>query len=186
MADRFLFSLPADFFLMDSEGILDAGDLPAVQNAPSLRSAIKFADGADESAAVSKPFRWPDGSAGCAAGSGLKLKLRFFGDSAPGANNRIDFEAAIEAVSESDAHDLHATPWAGAAARTVDTTGYATVDPNAGEDCEDEISFTQAQADGVAPGDEVRIALRRDSDDGINDTYADSVWLYEVGVYEVT
>lgn len=183
MADRFLFSLPADFFIADANGIFDAGDIPALQAAPSGRSSLKFPDGSDESAAVSKSFRWPDG---CASASGVKLKLRFFGDAAPGANNRVDFEAAIEAVSESDAHDLHATPDAFAAARGIDTTGYATVDPDAGEDCEDEITFTEAQADGIEPGDSVRVAVRRDSDDGTNDTYADSVWLQRVDVYEVT
>lgn len=183
MAENFLFSLPASAFIPDADGIFDAGDIPAVQRAPSGRSSLMFGDGSDESAIVSHSFRWPDG---CTSGSGVKLVPRFFGDAAPGGSNRVDFEAAIEAISESDAHDLHATPDCFAAARAVDTTGYATVDPNAGEDCEDEISFTQAQADNIEPGDSVRVALRRDSDDGSNDTYADSVWVLRVDVFEVT
>ena len=180
MADKFLGSLSALAFKGDSHGIFDAGDVPAVPAAPMGRMAIKFADGTNESAAVSRPFGIPADF--WTSGSGLKLKIYYFGSSAPGTANKVDFEGCVEAISEGDPHNLASTADAFAAPQGV----VDTIDANAGELCVAEIAFTKAQADDLEPGDCVRIALRRDSDDLVNDTYADAVWVVHVDLYEMS
>lgn len=178
MADKYRMSLPASFFLGDQNTIIEAGDIAAVPAAPSGRAAMKFIDGADESAAVSQSFLIPDSNI-WTSGSGVKLKIHYFGDS-PGTNSVI-LDAALECISPSDPHDMHATPDAFAAHKSVTDA----LDANAGELNVAEISYNQAEADAIEPEDACRICIRRDSADG-SDNYADSIWVTHVDLYEVT
>ena len=140
---------------------------------------MKFLDGADEHAMVSKSFTvfdsniWTDGS-------GVKLKIHYFGDAAGGGGSVV-LDGAFECIAESDAHDMHATADCFAAHQSVTDA----VDANAGEENVATITFTQAQADAIAAGDACRICIRRDSADA-SDDYADSIWIAHVDLYEVT
>ena len=177
MADVSLVSFPCSAFYGDDKGIIDAGDLPATPDNNDGRAGIKFVDGSDEHAAVSYSFRMPSQYGGS---NNLKVSLASHGDAAPGANNGVRWNVACEAITESDAHDLQGGGDYFAAPQAL--TG--TVDANAGELNIDEITFTNAQADGVQPGDIFRLCIRRDSDHA-DDTYADSVWLLEVQILDV-
>ena len=178
MADEFRLSLPASFFAGDQNAIIEAGDIAGVPAAPSGRSAMKLADGADESAIVSQSFSIPAADI-WTDGSGVKLLVYYFGDAAGGGGSVV-LDGAFECVTESDAHDMHATADAFAAAQSVTDA----VDAAAGELNVATITFTQAQADAIVAGDACRICLRRDSADG-SDDYADSIWVTHVDVYEV-
>lgn len=179
MADKFRISLSASFFMGDNNTIIEAGDIAAVPAAPSGRAAMKFIDGANESAMVSQSFSIPDANI-WTSGSGAKLKIYYFGDKI-GDGQSVICDGAFECITPSDAHDMHAVADAFAAHQSVTDA----VDANAGELNVAEISFSQAQADAVEPGDACRICIRRDSADG-SDDYADSVWVTHVDLYEVT
>lgn len=178
MADEFRFTLPAGMWIGDENGIVDAGDNPSTPDAPSGRSSGKFPDGSDESAMVSQSFSIPSSDI-WTSGSGAKLKIYYFGDAA-GGGNAVRLEAAFECITESDAHDLHAGADFFAAVQGVTDT----VDAAAGEECVAEISFTQAQADAIEPGDSCRLVIRRDSDLA-GDNYADAIWIKQVDLLEV-
>lgn len=181
MADLFRYSLPASFFIGDENAIIEAGDIPATPDNPSGRASMKFPDGSDEPAMVSQSFAIPASDV-WTSGSGVKLKIYYFGDAAPGANNDVQFDAAFECVSEADALDLHGT------ADDFDTeqTVSEAMDANAGRLNVMEISFIQAEADGIEPEDSCRICVRRDSNAGAGvDDYADSIWVLHVDLYEV-
>lgn len=179
MADQFVMSLPASMFIGDENTIIEAGDLAATPDAPSGRSSIKFLDGADEHAIVSQSFSIPASDI-WTSGSGVKLKIYYFGDAAGGGGSVV-LDAAFECITEGDAHDMHATADAFAAHQSVADA----VDVNAGRENVAVISFNQAQADAIEPEDGCRIAVRRDSADGADD-YADSIWITHVDLYEVT
>lgn len=183
MADKFRMSLPASFFMGDENTIIEAGDIAAIPAAPSGRASMKFPDGADESAMVSQAFSIPDANI-WTSGSGVKLKIYYFGDAAGDGAKKVELEGAFECITDSDAHDMHATADAFAAPQTVNDI----VDPDAGAELNvAEISFNQAQADAIAAGDACRICIRRDSDAGGGlDDYADSIWVTHVDLYEVT
>jgi len=178
MADEFRMSLPASAFVGDQNTIIEAGDLPAVPANPSGRASMKFLDGADEHAMVSQSFSIPDANI-WTNGSGAKLLVYYFGDKAGGGESVI-FDGAFECITESDAHDMHATADCFAAHQSVTDA----VDANAGELNVATITFNQAQADAIAAGDACRICIRRDSADG-SDDYADSIWITHVDLYEV-
>jgi len=178
MADEFRMSLPASFFTGDQNTIIEAGDIPALAAAPSGRSSMKFIDGANESAMVSQSFSVPDANI-WTDGSGAKLLIYYFGDAAGGGGSVV-LDGAFECITESDAHDMHATADAFAAHQSVTDA----VDANAGELNVATITFNQAQADAIAAGDACRICIRRDSADGADD-YADSIWITHVDLYEV-
>jgi len=179
MANVSRLTLPPSMFIPDEEGIIDGSDVPAVQDNLNGRVCWKFPDGSDESAIVSQPFVVPSQ---ITSGNSLILRLFTHGDAAPGGSSGVAWQAAWEAITESDAHDLEGTGDAFAAAQAVN----ADVDAAAGELNVDDISFSQAQADAIEPGDYARIVIRRDSDDAVNDDYADSVWLTAVELLEVT
>lgn len=179
MADKYRMSLPASFFIGDQNTIIEAGDLPAVPASPSGRSSMKFDDGADEHAMVSKSFSIPDANI-WTNGSGTKLFIHYFGDAAGGGGSVV-LDAAFECITEGDPHDMHATADAFAAHQSVTDA----VDANAGRENVAVITFNQAQADAIAAGDGTRICIRRDSADG-SDDYADSIWITHVDLYEVT
>lgn len=177
MADESRASFPASFFLGDNNAIIEAGDIPAAPSNVNGRVVMKFIDGSDESAAVSFSFGIPDSNI-WTSGSGVKLKIYYFGDSA--GTNSVIFDAALECITEGDAVDMHASGDAFAAHQSVTDA----VDAGVGRLNVAEISFSQAQADAIEPGDSCRIVLRRDSLDG-SDNYADSVWVAHVDLYEV-
>ncbi len=177
MADKSRISLSASFFIGDENAIIEAGDLPAAPDSPSGRASMKFVDGADEHAMVSQSFSVPDLNI-WTSGSGARLKIYYFGDSA--GTNSVIFDAAFECISPSDAHDMHAGADYFAAHQSVTDA----LDANAGELNVTEIVFNQAQADAIEPEDAIRIVLRRDSADG-SDDYADSVWVTHIDLYEV-
>lgn len=178
MADLFRMSLPASCFIGDQNTIIEAGDIAAIPAAPSGRSSMKFIDGADESAMVSQSFSIPDANI-WTSGSGVRLKIYYFGDSA--GTNSVVLDAAFEAITPSDAHDMHAVADAFAAHKSVTDA----LDANAGELNVAEIAYNQAEADAIEPEDACRICVRRDSADG-SDDYADSIWITHVDLYEVT
>lgn len=178
MADEFRFSFPASFFIGDQNAIVEAGDIAAVHDSISGRASIKFIDGANESAAVSQSFSCP--SDAWTDGSGVEVRIHYFGDAAGGGAG-VKWDVAFEAISESDAHDMHATADAFDGEQTVTDV----VDAAAGELNIAIVNFTQAEADAITNGDAVRMVLRRDSADGVEDDYADSVWVTHVDLYEV-
>jgi hypothetical protein len=91
--------------------------------------------------------------------------------------NLIDFEVAVEAVTDGDATDLDGTT-------SFDSvnSGSATVPGTAGYI--DQISITLTNADSIAAGDYVRFSVSRDADDGSNDTAAGDLYLLLVEVLD--
>ena len=183
MADEFRISLPATAFVGDQNTIIEAGDIAAVPGNINGRSVMVLADGANESAMVSHSFSIPASDI-WASGSGVKIKVYYFGDSAGGGGGVI-LDAALECITESDAHDMHATGdffyvTAIGAAQTVDDA----VDANAGELNVATFTLTQAEADAIEPADACRICIRRDSADG-DDDYAEAIYVTHVDLYEV-
>jgi hypothetical protein len=176
MADVSLLTLPASAFVGDENTIIEAGDIPALPDAPSGRSSIKFIDGADESAAVSQSFVMPTQYAGS---NDLKMSIHYFGDAAGGGGS-VKWDVAWEAITESDAHDMHG----GADYFDGEQTTTDAVDAAAGELNVASISATNVNCDGVQPGDSCRLCVRRDSADG-GDDYADTVWLLAVEILDV-
>ena len=178
MADVSRVQLSSASFYGDDNTIIEAGDIAATPDNQSGRACMKFPDGTDESAMVSQAFPFPTQYT---SGDSLKVKIDWFGDSAPGENNGVQWDVAVEAITPGDAHDLQGTADAFAAAQS----GTGTVNASAGYLNSTTITLTQAQADAVAAGDSVRLCIRRDSNHA-SDTYADSVWITEVEVLEVT
>lgn len=78
----------------------------------------------------------------------------------------IEFEVALEAVSDGDATDLDA----GTSFATVNSSGAVTVPATAGYI--DQVSVTLTNNDSIAAGDYFRLSVSRDSDDATNDTAA--------------
>lgn len=184
MADEFRMSLPASFFIGDQNTIIEAGDIAAVPDNINGRAVMKFPDGANESAMVSQSFSVPASDI-WTSGSGVKVKVYYFGDGAGGGGGVI-LDVALECISESDAHDMHATAdffytTAIGAAQTVDDA----VDANAGELNVAVFTLTQAEADAIEPEDACRLCVRRDSADG-DDDYAEAIYVTHVDMYEVT
>jgi hypothetical protein len=91
--------------------------------------------------------------------------------------NLIDFEVAVEALSDGDTIDTDA-------ATSFDTvnSGSATVPGTAGYI--DQLSITLTNADSVAAGDYVRVSVSRDADDGTNDTATGDLYLHLVEIRE--
>lgn len=83
---------------------------------------------------------------------------------ASATSGKVDFEAAVEAVTAADATDLDA----GTSFDTANTGTAPTVPGTAGY--VGTMSITLTNADSYAAGDYVRISLARDAADGTNDT----------------
>lgn len=79
-------------------------------------------------------------------------------------SGKVDFEIAIEAVTDNDATDLDA----GTSFGTANTITAPTVPGTAGYI--DQISVTLTNQDSIAAGDYFRLSLKRDATDGTNDT----------------
>lgn len=86
----------------------------------------------------------------------------------------IEFEVAVEAVSDGDATDLDA----GNSFDTVNASGQITVPGTAGYI--DQVSVTLTNADSIAAGDYFRLSVSRDSDDATNDTASGDLYLLSV------
>jgi hypothetical protein len=87
--------------------------------------------------------------------------------------NLVDFEVAIEAITDADATDLDATT-------SFDTvnSASATVPGTAGYI--DQITITLTNNDSLAVADYFRISVSRDADDGTNDTATGDLYLLAV------
>jgi hypothetical protein len=85
---------------------------------------------------------------------------------ASATTGKVDFEVAIEAISDGDTVDLDAT----SSFATVNTITAPTVPGTAGHI--DEFTCTLTNNDSITAGDYVRISLTRDAGDATNDTAA--------------
>ena len=90
---------------------------------------------------------------------------------ASATSGNIEFEVAVEAITDADATDLDATT----SFDTVNASGAITVPGTAGYI--DQVSVTLTNADSVAAGDLLRISISRDADDGTNDTATGDLYL---------
>jgi len=95
-------------------------------------------------------------------GSGT-LKADVYYIMASATSGTVEWEIAVEAITDGDATDLDA----GSSFDTVNT-GTATVPGTAGY--LDVISVTLTNKDSIAAGDLFRLSVARDADDGTNDT----------------
>lgn len=106
----------------------------------------------------------------------MTLVLTYMMASATSGN--IEFEVAVEAVTDGDATDLDA----GTSFDTVNASGAITVPSTAGYI--DQVSVTLTNADSVASGDLIRISISRDADDATNDTATGDLYLLTVELRE--
>jgi hypothetical protein len=90
---------------------------------------------------------------------------------ASATSGTVEFEVAVEAVTDGDSTDLDATTSFG----TVNASGATAVPGTAGYI--DQVSVTLTNADSIAAGDLVRISISRDADDGTNDTATGDLYL---------
>ena len=90
---------------------------------------------------------------------------------ASATSGNIEFEVALEAITDADATDLDATT----SFDTVNASGAITVPGTGGYI--DQVSVTLTNADSVAAGDLLRISISRDADDGTNDTATGDLYL---------
>ncbi len=97
---------------------------------------------------------------------------------ASATSGTIEFEVAVEAVSDGDATDLDATTSFAA----VNASGAVTVPGTAGYI--DQASVTLTNDDSLAAGDLVRISISRDADDATNDTATGDLYLLMAEIRE--
>ncbi len=97
---------------------------------------------------------------------------------ASATSGNVDFEVAVEAITDADATDLDATT----SFDTVNSSGATAVPGTAGYI--DQVSITLTNADSIAAGDLVRISVSRDADDGTNDTATGDLYLLAAEVRE--
>lgn len=90
---------------------------------------------------------------------------------ASATSGTVEFEVAVEAVTDGDSTDLDATT----SFDTVNASGSVTVPGTAGYI--DQASVTLTNADSIAAGDLIRISISRDADDGTNDTATGDLYL---------
>lgn len=90
---------------------------------------------------------------------------------ASATSGTIEYEVAVEAITDADATDLDAAT----SFDTVNASGAITVPGTAGYI--DQVSVTLTNADSVSAGDLVRISISRDADDGTNDTATGDLYL---------
>ena len=83
---------------------------------------------------------------------------------ASATSGNVEFEVAVEAVSDADATDLDA----GDSFATVNASGAVAVPGTAGYI--DQVSVTLTNNDSLAAADYFRLSVSRDADDGTNDT----------------
>lgn len=90
----------------------------------------------------------------------------------------IEFEVAVEAISDGDTTDTDATT----SFDTVNVSAAATVPATAGYI--DQVSVTLTNADSIAAGDYFRLSVSRDADDATNDTASGDLYLLSVELRE--
>lgn len=168
MARKTLVSLPAaSWFGYDDSG---AGvDGPAIIDLIQGRSCIVF-DPSDNWVAFSQSFLMPDGY----AGGTLKADIAYI---AAANSGKVDFEMAVEAVTDADTVDLDA----GNSFDTINAVN-ATVPGTAGY--LDMITITLTNKDSVAINDLVTLRLERDADDGTDDTCTGKAYVFAVEIWE--
>ena len=83
---------------------------------------------------------------------------------ASATSGNVEFEVAVEAVSDADATDLDA----GDSFATVNASGAVAVPGTAGYI--DQVNVTLSNNDSLAAADYFRLSVSRDADDGTNDT----------------
>ena len=93
---------------------------------------------------------------------------------ASATSGNIEFEVAVEAISDADATDLDATT----SFDTVNASGAVAVPGTAGYI--DQVSVTLTTQDSAAAADLLRISVSRDADDGTNDTATGDLYLLAV------
>ena len=93
---------------------------------------------------------------------------------ASATSGNVEFEVAVEAITDADATDLDATT----SFDTVNSSGSTAVPGTAGYI--DQVSITLTNQDSVAAGDLIRISVSRDADDGTNDTATGDLYLLAV------
>ena len=170
MADVTLMMLPAKSFEGDGSGLLTDWEEPAVFGGAQERGWWAF-DDTTEQAIVSGQLVMPTQYA---AGT-LKAKLYYV--MASTTSGTVEFEVAVEAVTDGDATDLDS-------ASSFDTvnSGSVTVPGTAGH--LDVITLTLTNKDSIAAGDSFRLAIQRDSNDGTNDTATGDARLLAVEIVE--
>lgn len=90
---------------------------------------------------------------------------------ASATSGNIEFEVAVEAITDADATDLDATT----SFDTVNSSGATAVPGTAGYI--DQVSVTLTNADSISAGDLIRISISRDADDATNDTATGDLYL---------
>ena len=90
---------------------------------------------------------------------------------ASATSGNIEFEVAVEAITDADATDLDATT----SFDTVNAIRATAVPGTAGYI--DQVFVTLTNADSVAAGDLIRISVSRDADDATNDTATGDLYL---------
>jgi len=178
MADVSLgLQLNANAFVGDATGIVDGSDVAATVGRVEERMYWEFADGSDEVAIVlAAPVRMPTQYDGT---SSIAFDIGWFSGAA-GAGDQVHLEVAVEALTESDAHDLSAGGDFFAAAVGVSDT----VDVAQGEPATCRVTLTNAQADAVAVGDWVRIVVRRNTQHA-DDDHATQINITSVEILQV-
>ena len=150
-----LVSLPMAVFVGDEDAQLVAGDVASSPaNIQSSRMWWTF-DATNEEAIVSGAFKMPTQY----TGSGLKIVIEGFFPVENVAAETATIDVFLEAITAADAIDMEAAAsWA--------TANQGDVVPNTTTGRPVTLTITLTNADSVAVGDQVRIGIRRDTDDG--------------------
>jgi len=165
MAHVTLLQYDADGFQLPSSG---SPGRDIVQNRPFLG----YPAGA-ESVAYTKPISMP----GSYAGGTLKASIGYIMASA--TSGKVNFETAVEAVTDGDTTDLDA-------GTSFDTMNDASVTVPGTAGHLDVITVTLANKDSVAAGDLVTFSLKRDGDDGTDDGASGDARVLWMEVWEET
>ena len=129
-----------------------------------VNSRMVLAFDADTAQTAYWVFPWPQGATGT---------ITFYGQyfMASATTGKIDFEAAVEAITAGDSLDMDATT----SFDTANTITAPTVPGTAGYP--GEFTCTLTNKDSVAAGDYVRLSLKRDATDATNDTATGKCYL---------
>lgn len=170
MARNFTVDIPIGAWLGDT-GPVTAGDLaalPVLAGSPA-GPALEFKDGSAEYAALTQYLVVSDEY----TGSGT-LKLAIYWCAAV-SSGKVNWEVYAEANGSGDSVGS-------ASFDTVNDDGGTTVPGSTYVLAETVITLTNK--DSVSAGDLLRLLLRRDSDDGTNDTAAGSAYFLGAELYE--
>jgi hypothetical protein len=173
MAHKTLLTFPASAMFGDEDQQLEAGDAPAPPDRFKGRPVLTFDDD-DPEAAITPVVVMPQGLGGYNGGT-LKADIHYFTD---GGTGNLDYEVFVEAATpDSDTLDMEGSVgWDSANAVTDAVVGVQTYPRVA--------TVTLTNKDGVAAGDIVRFGIRRDADDGVNDTVVGDVRLHSLEIWE--